>query len=91
MPINGREEEVIKTLKISKAFIDFSQTIDNDNVSEHYNRTKKQRVLIVFDDMIADIESNNKLSPKVTESFMKSLKCHSLFLYLNRISKYLEL
>ena len=39
----------------------------------------------MFDDMIADIESKNKLSPKVTESFLKSLKCHSLFLYHNRI------
>ena len=31
--------------------------------------TKKMRVLMVFDDMIADIESSKKLSPIVTELF----------------------
>ena len=30
---------------------------------EDYNPTKKRKVLIVFDDMIADMESNKKLSP----------------------------
>ena len=28
---------------------------------EDYNPTKKRRLLIVFDDMIADIESNKKI------------------------------
>ena len=37
------------------------QTIDDvyENL-EDYNPTKKRRVLIVFDDMIADIKSNKK-------------------------------
>ena len=78
--INGREGVVIKNLKIPNAFIDYSQTIDDDNIFEDYNTRKKKKVLIVFDDMIADTESNNKLSPKVTELFLKSLKCHSLVL-----------
>ena len=38
---------------------------------ECYNPTKKRRTLIVFDDMIADIESNKKSSPTVTEFFFK--------------------
>ena len=39
-------------------FFDYSQTIDDvyENVGD-YNPTKKRRVLIVFDDMIADMES----------------------------------
>ena len=41
---------------------------------EDYNRTKKRRVLIVFDDMIADMESNKKLSPIVTEMFLRVRK-----------------
>ena len=59
MLVNGREEVGIKTLKIQKAFIGYSQTIDDiyENL-EDYNPTKKRRVLILFDDMIADIESN---------------------------------
>ena len=59
--INGREKVVIKALKNPKAFIDYSQTIYDicENV-EDYNPTKKMRVLIVFDDMIAEMESNKK-------------------------------
>ena len=55
--INGREQ-----VKNPKAFTDYSQKIDDvyENL-EDYNPTKKMRVLIVFDDMIADMESNKKL------------------------------
>ena len=65
-----------------KEFNDYSQT--NDDVYENledYNPTKNRKVLTVFDDMIADLESNKKLSPTVTE----------LFLYHNLISKCLKL
>ena len=67
--INGRENVRIKNLKNSKAFIDYLQTIDDvyENL-EVYNPTKERRVLIVFDDMIAVMESNKKLSPKVVKS-----------------------
>ena len=41
---------------------------------EDYNPTKKIRVLIVFDDMVADMESNKKLSPIVTELFLRGRK-----------------
>ena len=57
--INEREKVGIKTLKNPKVLIDYSQTIDYvyENL-EDYNPTKKRRVLIVFDGMIADMESN---------------------------------
>ena len=60
--INGREKVGIENLKNPKAFIDYSQTIDDvyENL-EDYNPTKKRRVLIVFDDMIADMESHKKM------------------------------
>ena len=59
--INGREKVGIKTIKNPKAFIDYSQTIDDvyENL-EDYNQTKKRRVLIVFNFMIADMKSNKK-------------------------------
>ena len=41
---------------------------------EDHNSTKKGRVLIVFDDMIADMESNKNLSPIVTELFLRGRK-----------------
>ena len=61
--INGREKVGIENLKNPKAFFDYSQTIDDvyENLEE-YNPTKKRRVLIVFDNRIADMESNKMLS-----------------------------
>ena len=41
---------------------------------EECNRNKKQKILIVFDDMIADILSNKKLNPIVTELFIRGGK-----------------
>ena len=38
---------------------------------EDYNPIKKRKVLIVFDDMIADTINNNKLNPIVTELFIR--------------------
>ena len=38
---------------------------------EDYNPIKKRKILIVFDDMIADMISNNKLNPIVTELFIR--------------------
>ena len=62
MLINGREKFGIENLKNPKAFIDYAQTIDYvyENL-EDYNPTKKRRVLIVFDNMIVDMESNKKI------------------------------
>ena len=34
---------------------------------EEYNLNRKRKILIVFDDMIADMLSNKKLNPTVTE------------------------
>ena len=61
MHTNQREKVEIKKLNNLKAFIDYSQTVDDvyENL-EDYNPTKKRKVLIVFHDMIADMESNKK-------------------------------
>ena len=57
--INGTEKVGVKELKNSKAFIDYSQTIDDayEHLEDH-NPTKKRKLLIVFDDMIADMKAN---------------------------------
>ena len=61
MLINEKEKVGIKKLKYSKAFIDYLQTVDDAHQNlENYNLRKKKRVLIVFDDMITDIEVNKK-------------------------------
>ena len=61
--ISGREKSGTKISKNSKVFIDFSQTIADvyENL-EDCSQAKKRRELIMFDDMIADMELNKKLS-----------------------------
>ena len=83
--INGREKVRIKTLKNPKAFIDYSQTIDEflKNL-EDYNPTKKRRVLIVFHNMIAEMESNKKLSPIVTELSLRGRKLNISLVFISQ-------
>ena len=38
---------------------------------EEYNPNKQRKILIVFDDMIADMLSNKKFNPIVTELFIR--------------------
>ena len=75
----------MKTLKNPKAFIDYSQTIDDvyENLEE-YNPTKKATVLIVFDDLIADLKSCKKLSPIVTELFLKGRKLNISLVFISQ-------
>ena len=41
---------------------------------EEYNTNKKRKILIVFDEMIADMLGNKKPNPIVTESFIRGRK-----------------
>ena len=57
--INRREQAGIKNLDDPKAFIEYSDDMDDvlDDIN-NYNKYRDKKVLIVFDDMIADIEYN---------------------------------
>ena len=59
--IKNRGNAGIKHLNDLKAFIDCSNTMDDvyENIN-NYNPNRKRKVLIVFDDMIADIMTNKK-------------------------------
>ena len=71
MLINQRESTGLKYLNDSKAFIEYSNNMDDIyKNNEEYNPIKKRKILIVFDDMIADLLSNKKLNPIVTELFI---------------------
>ena len=82
MLTNRREKVGIEKLKIAYAFIDYLQTIDDvyENL-EDYNRKKKRKVLIVFDDMTGDMESNKK-SSIVTELFLRGRKLDSSLFHI---------
>ena len=49
---------------------------------EEYNLGKKRKVLIVFDDMIADMFNNKKLNPVVTELFIRSRKLNISIVFI---------
>ena len=59
--IKNRENAGIKHLNDSKAFIECSNTMDDiyENIND-YNPNRRRKILIVFDDMIADIMTNKK-------------------------------
>ena len=68
---NGREKVRIKTLKSQSIHQLFIPIDDVYQTLEDQNPTKIRRVLIVFDDMIADMESKKQLSPIVPELFLR--------------------
>ena len=59
--INRREIAGIKNLNDPKVFIEYSGDMDDvlDDIN-NYNKNRDKKVLIVFDDMIADIEYDKK-------------------------------
>ena len=55
---------------------------------DHYNPDKENEILIVFDDMVADMINNEKLNSIVTELFIRRRKLNiSLFLLHNHTLK----
>ena len=59
--IKKRKDTGIKHLNDSKAFIEYSNTMNDvyNNINDH-NPNRKRKILIVFDDMFADINTNKK-------------------------------
>ena len=44
---------------------------------DDYNPNKKRKILIVFDDLIADMLSNKKINPIVNELFNREKKLNT--------------
>ena len=70
--IKKREDVRIKHLNDSKAFIKYSECMDDvyKNIDD-YNPSRKTKILIAFDDMIADIMRNKKSQAMVKELFVR--------------------
>ena len=60
--INKREQAVTKNLNDPHAFIEYSHDMNDvlDDIN-NYNKNRDKRVLIIFDDMIADIMRSEKV------------------------------
>ena len=83
--IKKRENAGIKHLNDPNAFIECSNTMDDvyENIHD-YNLSRKRKILIIFDDMIADIMTNKKFQAMIKELFIRCRKFH-LLLLLNLI------
>ena len=83
--INKRESTGLKHLNNSEAFIKYSNDMDDiDKNIEEYNPNKKRKILIVFDDTIADMLSNKKLNPIVNELFIRGRKLNISFVFVTQ-------
>ena len=51
---------------------------------EEYKPNKKSKILIVFDDMTADILSNKNLNPTVTKLFIRSRKVNVPLIFITQ-------
>ena len=73
--INKRESTELKHFNDPKAFIEYSNDMQDvyKNIDE-YNPGKKRKILIVFDGMIADMINNKKLNSVMTELFIRGRK-----------------
>ena len=66
--LKNQEDVETKHFNKGKVFIEYSNDMDNVYKKiEEYNPYKKRKILIVFDDMIADALNNKRLNPIVTE------------------------
>ena len=67
----------------SKAFTKYSNVMrDIYKNIEEYNPGKQRKILIVFDDMIADMISNKVFNAKVTELFIRGRKLNVSLVYI---------
>ena len=83
--IEQRENAGIKNLNDPNAFIEYLNIMDDvySNIDD-YNPERKIKVLIVFDDMIADIMTNKKFQAIIKELF---IRCKKMNISLAFISK----
>ena len=73
--INNRKNARIKHFNDSTAFIEYSNDMDDvfTNIDD-YNKKRKRKVLIVFNDMITDIMSSKKFKAIIKELFIRCRK-----------------
>ena len=83
--INKREQAGIKNLNDPHAFIEYSDDM-NDVLNDinNYNKNRDKKVLIVFDDMIADIEYNKNFKRIIKELFYRALKINVSIVFITQ-------
>ena len=74
-------------MKSLKEFTNYLQTFDDvHKISEENNPTNKRKVLIVFDNIIADMKTNKKPSPIVTKMFLRGRKLNISLVFISQLN-----
>ena len=83
--IKEREDAGIKHLSNPKAFMEYSAHMNDvcKNIYD-YNPTRKRKILIVFDDMIADIMTNKKFQDIINELFIRCKKLNISLVFITQ-------
>ena len=83
--INKLEKVGLNHFNDPKAFMEYSNDMQHvyKNI-EDYNPIKKRKVVIIFDDMIADMINNNKLNSIVTELFIRGRKLNISIVFITQ-------
>ena len=83
--INKRECVGINHLHDPKAFIEYSNDMHSvyKNI-DNYNPDNENKILIVFDDMIADMINNKKLNSIATELFIRDRKLNISLIFITQ-------
>ena len=83
--IKNRENAGIKHVNDSNAFIEYSNTMDDvyENI-DNYNSSRKRKILIIFDDMIADIMTNKKFQSIIKELFIRCRKLNISLVFITQ-------
>ena len=83
--INKREKVGLNHFNDPKTFMKYSNDMQDvyKNI-EDYNPIKERKILIVFDDMIADMINNIKLNPIVTELFIRGRKLNISIVFITQ-------
>ena len=83
--INIRESVALNRLNDPKDSVEYSNDMQDvyKNIDE-YNIDKEHEILIVFDDMIADMINNKKLNSIVTELFIRGRKLNISLVFITQ-------
>ena len=83
--INIHEKVGLKRYNDLKAFIEYSNDMqDVYKTIDEYNIHRDCKVLIIFDDMIADMINNKKLNSIVTELFIRGRKLNISLVFITQ-------
>ena len=83
--INKRAKVGLNHFNDPKAFLEYSNDMQDVHKNiEDCNPIKKRKILIVFDDAIADMINNNRLNPIVTELFIRGRKLNISIVFITQ-------